>query len=322
MARRPRPDVSVVIPTKDRWPLVRRAVDCALDQRDVEVEVIVVDDGSGDGTAAWLAALGEPRLRVQRNERPRGPAAARNLALASARGPWTAFLDDDDLWAPRKLRAQLDAAAAAAASFAFGDALVVDETLAPTGYDASPETDGLLVDLLKHNSVPGGCSNVVARTDLLRRLGGFDERLAVLADWDLWIRLAEAGRGARVAAPLVAYVEHARGLHVRSARGGIDELEYMRRKHRDLWARHDVDMGGHAWFPLWFAAAVRSNGETATAVRLYLEIALRFRSPGALARALVAPFTARVARHDLGSSRRDPGPPPVWLSEARRRGPA
>lgn len=314
MAAAPTPDVSVVIPTKDRLAVARRAIECALGQEDVVVEVIVVDDGGSDGTFDALADAGEPRLRALRHESSRGPAAARNVGLASARGTWTAFLDDDDVWATHKLRTQLAAAAEGDASFAFGDALVVDEDLVPNSHDPAPASVGLLGDLLKHNSVPGGCSNVVARTDLLRRLGGFDVQLAVLADWDLWIRLAEVSRGARVGDVLVAYVEHERGLHVQSARTGIAELEYMRRKHRRLWERHGVDMGGRAAFPLWFAAGVRSSGETATAIRLYLEIAVRFRSLGALSRAFVAPFTASVARRDLGGSRGEPGPTPAWLS--------
>ena len=104
-----RPDVTVVIPTRNRWSLLRRTLGGALRQEDVDVKVIVVDAASTDATALELARLTDGRVRVFRNKEWRGVAAARNLAITQAAGTWMAFLDDDDLWAPRKLRSVLDA---------------------------------------------------------------------------------------------------------------------------------------------------------------------------------------------------------------------
>ena len=93
---------SVVIPTYNRREKVQEAIDSVLAQRQVDLEIIVVDDGSNDGTAAALAQYGNSiRYRHQTNG---GPAAARNLGIAMARGEWIAFLDSDDLWLPGKLR--------------------------------------------------------------------------------------------------------------------------------------------------------------------------------------------------------------------------
>jgi glycosyltransferase involved in cell wall biosynthesis len=291
--------VTVVIPTKDGWPAVERTIAAALGQRDVELELVVVDDGSTDGTGDRLEALVDERLTIVRHAEPKGPAAARNAGLARARGAWTAFLDHDDLWAPDKLRSQLDAAEAEGAGFAFSAAITVDEELRPIRYDPAPQTVGLLADLLKHNSIPGGGSNVVARTDLLRRLGGFDESHFYLADWELWIRLAEAAAAARVPETHVGYVEHEGGMHLSWAHRGLHELETMRRKHRALWEPLGVDMGGGAWFPLWFAAGVLRSGRRRMAVGVYLRIALAYRSPGALLRAVAAPFTDSLALRDV-----------------------
>src|SRR4051794_9011163 len=102
------PEVSVVIPTRDRRHLLETTLAAALNQREVDYEVIVVDDGSGDGTATELAAIGDPRLRVLRNGASQGVSAARNRAIAEARAPWIAFLDDDDVWSPELLRRQLE----------------------------------------------------------------------------------------------------------------------------------------------------------------------------------------------------------------------
>src|SRR5690242_16683672 len=89
------------------------------DQRDVSLEVVVVDDGSADGTREALAALQDPRVRVVRHDQSRGQAVARDSGVAAARAEWVAFLDDDDRWSPDKLRRQLDAAAAVDADFVY-----------------------------------------------------------------------------------------------------------------------------------------------------------------------------------------------------------
>src|ERR671935_95170 len=122
------PEVTVVVPTHSRWDLLSTAaLPASLGQEDVDLEVVVVDDGSTDATAESLARIDDPRLRVVRHDRPRGVAQARNAGIAAARGEWIALLDDDDLWAPWKLRAQLDAAAAERAVFAYGGAAAVAE---------------------------------------------------------------------------------------------------------------------------------------------------------------------------------------------------
>jgi glycosyltransferase involved in cell wall biosynthesis len=100
-------EVTVVVPTRDRGHLVADAVDTALGQSDVDVEVLVVDDGSRDP----VGLPADPRLRVVRHLRPRGVAAARNLGITLAATPWIAFLDDDDRARPTWLARSLTAAA-------------------------------------------------------------------------------------------------------------------------------------------------------------------------------------------------------------------
>jgi len=106
-------DVSVIIPTFNRWPMLAKAAASVMAQRMVDFELIIVDDGSTDETAARLPglaeALGAARrpIRILRTDNY-GPAAARNRGVAAASAPLIAFLDSDDLWQPDKLQRQLD----------------------------------------------------------------------------------------------------------------------------------------------------------------------------------------------------------------------
>ena len=103
-------DVSVIIATRNRSTLLAETLRSVLGQRGVDFEVIVVDEASTDDTAALLAALDDPRVRVIRHGEALGLSAARNHGAAEANGDWLAFIDDDDLWAPDKLARQLRAA--------------------------------------------------------------------------------------------------------------------------------------------------------------------------------------------------------------------
>src|SRR5688500_12055006 len=94
------PAVSVVIPTYNRAQFLPRAISSALSQEGVDLELLVVDDHSTDGTQQLLGTFGDPRLRTFRNERNEGVSRSRNWAIQEARGRWIAFLDDDDVWAP------------------------------------------------------------------------------------------------------------------------------------------------------------------------------------------------------------------------------
>ena len=111
-ARMP-PEVSVVIPTRNRPGLVTRAVHGVLAQTYRDLEVIVVIDGPHEATRDALAAIGDDRLRVLTLPAKRGAPNARNAGARAATARWTAFLDDDDEWLPTKLAVQLDLAKAA-----------------------------------------------------------------------------------------------------------------------------------------------------------------------------------------------------------------
>jgi Glycosyl transferase family 2 len=195
---------TVVVPTRNRRELLVATLRSVLAQRDVDLQVIVVDEGSDDGTADAVRELDDPRVRLVRHDTPKGLPAARNAGLAVAIGEWIAFCDDDDLWAPDKLALQLDAARRARAVWCCTGAVEIDPALQVVGWARPPATVGT-AELRRRNVVPAGGSGVVARTDVVRALGGFDEALRAAEDWDMWLRLAAFGDAAVVDLPLVGY---------------------------------------------------------------------------------------------------------------------
>lgn len=221
--------VSVVIPTRDRWELLATTLETVVCQEEVELDIIVVDDGSHRSRASAELCSSYRAIRVVRHSTSKGVAAARNSGMAVARGQWIAFLDDDDLWAPRKLRIQIDAALAAGGAFAYAGVILMREDTSTLRRMDAPPAARLRELLRSYNAIPAGASNVIVDATTVQRLGGFDERLAHLADWDYWIRLASLPGGC---CPdlLVAYRLHAESMRS-VGRGVLRELQYIDAKH-------------------------------------------------------------------------------------------
>jgi glycosyltransferase involved in cell wall biosynthesis len=215
-------DVSVVLPTHNRSGLLALALRSALAQRDVDFEVLVVDDASDDDTSAMLTAFGDPRVRVIRHDSCQGVSAARNRGIAAARARWVAFLDDDDLWAPDKLALQVQAAGESRAGWVYVGHVNINTHYRVTGGAPPLSPDAVLKELPRRNVVPGGCSGVMASIEALAASGTFDPQLQPLADWDLWLRLARVGVPACVPRPLVAYRVHGQQMSLDSARVEAD----------------------------------------------------------------------------------------------------
>jgi glycosyltransferase involved in cell wall biosynthesis len=203
------PEISAVVPTHNRRDLLQLTLRTVLGQRDVDLEVIVVDDASTDDTAAVVTGLGDPRIRLIRHDRPTGVSTARNHGAREAAGAWLAFCDDDDLWAPDKLARQLAAAAQAGRAWSYGGAVRIDPALRIMGGTPPPPPERLAERLPAWNLMPGGSSNVIVRAGMFSEAGRWDPALVNLADWDLWIRLSRLGLPAYVPEPLVGYRIHA-----------------------------------------------------------------------------------------------------------------
>ena len=287
---RPQPAVTVIIPTRDRRRFLEQSVRDALRQVDVDLEVLIVDDGSTEPDAVEGIETLDSRIRVLHHERPAGVASARNTGLADARGRWSAFFDDDDRWAPTKLRAQLDAAEAEGAPWAYCGSVTIDQRdqmlfVIRPGRPSTSDWVGIV------NPVPGGCSNVVVRTELAQAVGGFDERLALLADWDLWIRLAAKAAPAVSEEMLVAYRLHPDNMHLRRVEEVDAELDYLGGKYLASRERARQDLLAAA--SAWRAKAYRRAGHRGRAARLFLRRWWRTRDIRNLGQAALSPFGDR-----------------------------
>jgi glycosyltransferase involved in cell wall biosynthesis len=180
---------TVVIPTYNRRAIVCEAIGSALAQREADFEIVVVDDGSTDDTAATLERHLGSRIRLVRTDN-RGVSAARNLGVRLGRGELIAFLDSDDLWLPGKLAAQ-----------------VTFMHTYPQAQICQTEEiwirNGQRVNACDHHRKPDGAiferslelcmvspSAVLMRRSLFERTGGFDESLPACEDYDLWLRIS------------------------------------------------------------------------------------------------------------------------------------
>lgn len=259
------PLVSVVIPTRDRWGMLGATLATVLGQRDVNLEVLVVDDGS---SAAPAHFPNDRRIRLLRQEPSQGVARARNAGLAAARGPYVAFTDDDDLWAPDKLATQLRAMGVTGAAWSSCSAVVVDEELRIQAVQRASEDGDVGGRILASNVVPGGGSGVVVDTALVRRVGGFDPTFHMVADWDLWIRLGLAAPLVAVGRPLLAYRMHAGGMSWRHDRT-YEELCALEAKYAAERAARGVTMN---WprLELWLADRKQRAGDRVGAARSFL----------------------------------------------------
>ncbi len=182
------PKVSVIIPSHNRLSMLKEAVDSVLAQDFEDFELIVVDDGSTDGTGEAIKQYGG-RVRLLEHPVNRGVSAARNKGIVHARGKYIAFLDSDDLWVKGKLKAQV--------------AFLDDNPQYPLCYtDEIWIRRGKRVNPMKKHAKFSGwifekclplCiispSSAMMRKTLFSKVGLFDEALPVCEDFDLWLRV-------------------------------------------------------------------------------------------------------------------------------------
>jgi glycosyltransferase involved in cell wall biosynthesis len=209
------PVVSVILPTYDRVTLLRDAVESVRAQTFGAWELLVVDDGSTDGTGEYLRSAGREDPRVRLIEMPHGGniARLRNRGAAEAAGRYLAFQDSDDLWAPEKLESQLAALADAPGArwcYCAAQGLLSDGRPDEAAGPVAPvPVSGWILDALVAQTAGVTVPSVVLERALFDQVGGFDESFQFGEDHDLWLRLAEAAPCVGLPQRLVTIRQHA-----------------------------------------------------------------------------------------------------------------
>ena len=209
------PVVSVITPAHNTEEFVDAAIASAISQTIADIELIVIDDGSTDGTG-WIVqgwSQRDSRVRLIVHDRSYGSSAARNSGMAASRAPFLAFLDSDDEWLPGFLETQLKALHEFPdASVVTGNAVSVGGPLG--GTTLRPVTSGrrrlsLLEMIEREDSI-----NIMSvfRRQIFDAIGGFDTGFCQSEDYDFWLRAATAGFGfVQTPEPLVRYRRRADG---------------------------------------------------------------------------------------------------------------
>ena len=229
--------VSVVTPSYGYARFIRDALESVRRQEvTADVEHVVVDGGSTDGTSEILRAQPAAGL-TWISEPDHGQSDALNKALALSKGEWVTWLNADEFYLPGALQALLDAAATGSADVIYGDAVFVDE-------------EGRVLRLLPEHRFSRtvlrsfGCYiptyGSMFRRAALAAVGGWDERLRRIMDWDLYLRLERAGRAFRhVRYPIGAFRLHSSQVTAAPPGAHTDDFSIV-------WDRHDLPTGAAA----------------------------------------------------------------------------
>ena len=203
------PFVSVIIPAYNRRHLIKAAIEGVLSQTYGHYEIIVVDDASTDGTAAFVIEQ-YPQARMIRLEQNVGAAGARNVGIEAAGGELTAFLDSDDYWDSTYLEKMVRSLTSTPqANFVFSNhrEILQDGVVKTFVYKESKEYQDLVHRSLADTFIYT-MSVVVVRTKALKSIGLLDNRLSVSHDRELYIRLLQTGTMAHVKDSLVTRLMH------------------------------------------------------------------------------------------------------------------
>lgn len=195
---RAEPLVSVYLPTRSRRALLEEAVQSVIEQSVTDFELLIVDDGSDDDTDQYLhvATMRDHRIRTFRFDHSRGAPAARNWAIANARGRFITGIDDDDLMLPERLEQLLNGDPSKWSLVCSG--LLIEKS--GVRRPLHPRRRVIDINDIYHYNLVG--NQAMMLTERARAIGGFDETFVASQDYDFWTRLIERfGPALRLATP-------------------------------------------------------------------------------------------------------------------------
>lgn len=272
--------VSAIITTHRREPeMVERALKSILEQTYQNIEVFIVDDSPADfpqRDAVKEMAQKYPAVRYIQHPVCRGACAARNTGLAEAKGEFVAFLDDDDVWKPNKIKSQLAGFTSEAVALVYCNSEMIETGTGRTKLKNPRQCQGKIFDQLIKSNFVGSTSFPLIRTQALRQIGGFDEQLLSSQDHDVWLRLAAIYDVVYVDEVLVSYYIHAGDQISKNYARLVNGLEGVDRKYKDYLEKHreafwirgtrlaqayagNKQLGKALW--LWLRCAVKCPGK-------------------------------------------------------------
>lgn len=274
------PSVSVLLPVRDGEPWIAAALASVLGQTFRDIEVLVLEDGSRDGTPDVLRACGDPRVRVVPTGGV-GIARALNIGMAQARGRYLARQDADDESRPDRLRRQV------AALDARPDIDVVASVADYVDADGRPLSDAWVQTVRRQQDpartpeqvarlMPLTCcithGSVMLRAEVLRAAGGYRPEMVPAEDYDLWLRLLPAHRFLKLPEPLYRYRVHAAQsgqaqAGVQAERAVLAKLGYLRRAYPVMPTPAVLAIAGGGRGDAVYRQAARAAGFVVAGVR-------------------------------------------------------
>lgn len=237
--------VSAIITTHNRLDLLKKAVESVLQQTYINLELIIVDDNSSDGTEFWCQNLSESSKRkikyvhIKESE-SRGGNYARNIGIKNAEGKYIAFLDDDDRWLPNKVTLQVDLIENRKCDLVYGGRFVevVDSEGSPNYFKSKLNrtyqgdvSQKILTNIFTTTSL------IMVRKQVFDKVGLFDENLKFWQEYELSIRIAQVSEFYYVDAPLIYYrVDHSDKQRLTNKYFGWKKAVcYIHDKHKNLY---------------------------------------------------------------------------------------
>ncbi len=249
---------SIIIPTFNRRHQIGKAIESIFIQTDIDFEIIIVDDGSSDGTVEWLAInYPDHRIRVLKNIRNKGPAGARNTGLLEANGEFIALLDSDDQFLENHLAGCLDVFKRHPnVGLVFGRAVYeqngqpvdymgpnFDRKLAKATIETQDDQYMVFADDYFDHLLQFGCyfnlSTVAIRRHLAKEL--MNEQLRIAEDYEFWVRLSRITQFACLNSPQIRYQLHEQNISFEAATSVDDNAPQLITAHQILFKYPDLN---------------------------------------------------------------------------------
>ena len=204
------PMITVVLPSYNSMRYIAETMETVLNQTYQDFEVLVVNDGSTDGTPNWVDQLSqrEPKVRMV-SQANQGLAGARCTGVINARGKYIAFIDDDDLWEPTKLEKQVNSLESnSQAGLCYTWTALADSNGKATGRVIASNAEGNVWQQMTEMNIVCCGSTPMIRRSCFDEVGLFDHQISPSDDWDMWWRIAAKYEFTVIKEPLIRYRQH------------------------------------------------------------------------------------------------------------------